>query len=180
MENYKFGPAAYDEKMVFGAQRPGYDSKQVTPGQVAGWIDFLQGKGIQRVCCLLNDTELAYYPHSLLDQYKEVFDEKNVCFAGIEDFQLVDKQVFHQKILPFLVESVESDQPVVVHCSGGSGRTGHVLAGWLVYGCGFGAQQALNTVRELGRNPYEAIDAGNASIGQLLGFLTPPQLSEKA
>jgi len=38
-----------------------------------------------------------------------------------------------QKILPFLTQTEKLGEKVAVHCSGGSGRTGHVLPhGWLV------------------------------------------------
>jgi hypothetical protein len=46
-----------------------------------------------------------------------------------------------------------------VHCSGGVGRTGHILAAWLVAGRGFTHQEAIATVQKTGRNPYEAIIA---------------------
>ncbi|MEW6495955.1 MAG: protein phosphatase, partial [Cyanobacteriota bacterium] len=45
---------------------------------------------------------------------------------------------------------------VVVHCSGGIGRTGHVLAAWLASARGFSNNAAIAAVRKTGRNPYEA------------------------
>lgn len=45
----------------------------------------------------------------------------------------------------------------MVHCYGGIGRTGHVLAAWLVAQRGFSNKTAIETVRETGRNPYEAV-----------------------
>jgi protein-tyrosine phosphatase len=47
----------------------------------------------------------------------------------------------------------------VVHCSGGIGRTGHVLAAWLVAGRGFSRHSAITAVKRRGRNPYEAVIA---------------------
>jgi hypothetical protein len=57
-------------------------------------------------------------------------------------------------------------QKVVVHCSGGSGRTGHVLAAWLVYFRNSTMEDALDGVKKANgasRNPFEAIQMGNAT-----------------
>jgi protein-tyrosine phosphatase len=58
---------------------------------------------------------------------------------------------------------VDADRPVVVHCSTGPGRTGHVLVGWLVAGRGYGVESAIETVEGTGRNPLEApgVDASD-------------------
>ncbi|WP_236738912.1 protein-tyrosine phosphatase family protein [Chroogloeocystis siderophila] len=47
-----------------------------------------------------------------------------------------------QKILPFVRTANKQDEKVVVHCAGGVGRTGHVLAAWLVSGRGFSNKDA--------------------------------------
>ena len=51
------------------------------------------------------------------------------------------------------------NEKVVVHCSGGVGRTGQVLATWLVAKYGLSNQGAIDIVRQTGRNPYEAVFA---------------------
>ncbi len=45
----------------------------------------------------------------------------------------------------------------VVHCAGGIGRTGHILAAWLVSVRGFSNQDAISAVIRTGRNPHEAV-----------------------
>ncbi|MGV0024655.1 hypothetical protein [Phormidesmis priestleyi] len=52
----------------------------------------------------------------------------------------------------------------MVHCAGGIGRTGQVLAAWLVYGRGLTTRSSIATVKKMGRNPYEA-----AIVAPLLG-----------
>lgn len=55
-----------------------------------------------------------------------------------------DFEALTGKILPFLLEADKQSEKVVVHCSGGVGRTGLVLAAWLVYvGAGSLTKQQL-------------------------------------
>lgn len=147
---YKFAAAWEKESLVFGASRPGYSNKEIQD-----WIEFMKRQGIQRVCCLLADKQLARYGN-LLGIYQQEFGNQKVCWAPIEDFQLSDLETLTTKILPFLIAADQKAEKVVVHCSGGIGRTGHVLAAWLVSGRGLSNKEAIAAVRKTGRNPYEA------------------------
>jgi protein-tyrosine phosphatase len=150
VKRYKFAAASETEAIVFGAARPPYNDKKVVQ-----WIEFMQYQNIQRVCCLLSLTQLNHYS-SLLEIYRQHFGPSQVYWAPVEDFQLVDYETLNQKILPFLSMANQQNEKVVVHCSGGVGRTGQVLAAWLVYERGFSPQEAIATVKQTGRNPYEA------------------------
>ena len=147
---YKYAPAWEKEQIVFGAARPGYTDKKVQD-----WIEFMKRQDIKRVCCLLAEQQLASYS-DLLNIYKQEFGNQLVCWAPIADFHLSDLETFIHKILPFLIEADKQNEKVVVHCSGGIGRTGHVLAVWLVSVRGLSNQAAINAVKRTGRNPYEA------------------------
>ena len=152
---FNFSPASKVESHVFGAARPGFGPDPVSQKRVEDWIDFMKKQGIKRVCCLLSESQLAFYD-DLLNSYGQVFGKGNVCWTPVEDFQLADEATLTQQILPFLANSVESDERVVVHCSAGQGRTGHVLAAWLVYGRRMSNEAALRAVEAMGRRPYEA------------------------
>lgn len=115
----------------------------------------MKGQGIQRVCCLLERSQLVRYP-DLLGYYKQAFGSENVCWAAIADFKICDRCTLLHNILPFLTTSDQRQQKTVVHCSGGVGRTGQVLAAWLVFGRGLSKQAAIAAVRQTGKNPYEA------------------------
>lgn len=167
MSQFKFGPARPGEQVVFGAQRPGYNAKSVELSVVGDWIACIQRKGIRRVCCLLPDNQLRYYQGDLLRAYREDFGAKNVCSAEVEDYYLCERSKLESIILPFLAESDRLTAPVVVHCSGGSGRTGHVLAAWLARNRGLSVDSALRAVIATGRDPYEAVKCGNATEAQL-------------
>jgi protein-tyrosine phosphatase len=155
---YKFAAASENESLVFGSSHPGY-----TKDRVYEWIEFMQNQSIQRVCCLLPETQLNRYV-DLLGIYRQVFGIERVCWAPIEDFTFVDPEMLVSQILPFLAtaDSPEErlcqrqNERVVVHCSGGIGRTGHILAAWLVAERGFSSKLAIAAVKKTGRNPYEA------------------------
>jgi protein-tyrosine phosphatase len=149
---YRFARASEHEQMIFGAARPGYSHHKINQ-----WLKFIQAQEIERVCCLLTHYQLSRYA-GLLDIYRQTFGVHRVCWAPIEDFQLADRTTL-QTILQFLAEADRRGEKVVVHCSGGVGRTGQVLAAWLVYQRGYSAQDAIAAVKRMGRNPYEAVIA---------------------
>lgn len=148
---YKFAPASPQESIVFGSARP--DSRQVQ-----AWIEFMQSQEIKRICCLLSASQLVKYAN-LLETYQQVFGTAEICWTPIEDFCLVSLEVLLSQILPFLMAADQNQEKVVVHCSGGIGRTGQILAAWLVAGRGFSPQAAIEAVKQTGRNPYEAVIA---------------------
>jgi protein-tyrosine phosphatase len=166
MGRFEFAAARPEEVIVYGAQRPGYPSKNVDVSDVRAWISFVQKSGIRRVCCLLPTKQLAYYRVDLLQTYREAFGQQNVCRAEVEDYHLCDHATLENTILPFLVESDRASTPVVIHCSGGSGRTGHVLAAWLVRHRGLSVDDALAIV-STNRNPREAVHCGHATEKEL-------------
>jgi protein-tyrosine phosphatase len=147
---YKLAPASAIEPIVFGAARPGYRIEEIER-----WIKFMQTVKIEYVCCLLAPSQLKSYPN-LLEIYQQEFGIDRVCWAPIEDFQLADREVLTQQILPFLSIANQNNARVVVHCSGGIGRTGHVLAAWLVAGRGLSNHTAIAAVKKMGKNPYES------------------------
>ncbi|WP_088892855.1 protein-tyrosine phosphatase family protein [Leptolyngbya ohadii] len=150
---YKFTPASRNEAIVFGAARPGY-----TDNQVNEWLAFMQGQKIRRVCCLLPESQLAGYSN-LLDVYRQAFGADRLCWTPIEDFHFVEVKIFTHEILPFLQSADRLQEKTVVHCSGGIGRTGHILAAWLVAARGMASGEAIESVKQTGRNPYEAVIA---------------------
>ncbi len=168
-DKFAFGPACSEERFVFGSQRPGYGPGKVSLSAVHVWLSFIKEKGIRRICCLLQERELqTYYENNLVETYSKEFGDLNVLAVPVKDFHLAEISALRDEILPFLAESEEKELPVLVHCSGGLGRTGHVLAAWVVYRYGLPVEEALDAVN---RNPREAVQWGNATEEELFSLL---------
>lgn len=169
MNPFNFYPAASDEKMVFGASRPGYPSTMnIANTVVSEWMDFMESQDIKAVCCLLGQDQLCFYQNSLLTTYEKRFGKGKICSAPITDYTFADEKLLATKILPFISASIERGEKVVVHCSAGIGRTGQVLAAWLVNGRGLTNQEAVEAVGASGaqRNLYKA--SGQNTLESLL------------
>jgi protein-tyrosine phosphatase len=171
---HRFAPAGPDEEYVYGSCCPGWHSAADHGPAVEQWISFVKDQGVERVCCLLTGRQLDATDMNV-GQYRDAFGDENVCHAPVADHHLADVETLQEDVLPFLAESKARDQPVVVHCLAGIGRTGQVLAAWLVWEHGYDPHDAVDTVQEMGRDPTEAVRQGNATrqdLLDLLGLLT--------
>jgi protein-tyrosine phosphatase len=171
VDAYRFAPAAPDEPIVHGACCPGWHSTADHEDAVAEWVAFVRSRGIERVCCLLTGVQLERTDADVA-RYGDAFDADAVRHVPIPDHHLADRSTLAEEVLPFLEEADAAGERVVVHCLAGIGRTGHVLAAWLVHGRGYDPVDAVETVREMGRSPAEAVDAGNARRGELFDLLS--------
>ncbi len=152
-----FTAASEQEHCVFGARRPGFPSSHVSSRQLQRWIAFMQAQGITRVLCLLPPRQLAAYD-DLLGTYRQAFGEHNVLWVPIDDLHLAEEAQLIDQIVPFLAEAEQQQEKTVVHCSAGVGRTGHILAAWLVSRRGMSNEEAITTVKRQGRNARESRD----------------------
>lgn len=164
--NYGFGTPEGKNGIVYGARRPGFPFPSVPDEMVTQWIDYMESHSIQRVVCLLPPSQLSGYK-DLLGMYRTRFGAPNVCWAPIDDFKLASESILLGDILPFLHDSDQLHLKTVVHCAGGIGRTGHVLAAWLVSTHGFTNEEAIRAVKQNGRNARES---GDPRLDELLNL----------
>jgi protein-tyrosine phosphatase len=170
-EAHRFAPAAPDEEYVYGACCPGWHSTAEQEEGIEEWIEFMRDRGIERVCCLLSGDQLDGTAANAT-RYREAFGADKVRHVSVADHHLADETTLRNRILPFLSTAVQRREPVVVHCLAGIGRTGHVLAAWLVAGRDYDPVEAIQTVQRMGRSPAEAVTSGNARRGDLFQLLS--------
>ncbi len=169
-----FGSNWSDDEIVFGSERPGYSyNSEVPRASVRNWVILMKTRGIKRVVCLLHpEGKLQLYDHlreGLEGHYKTHFGEENVLMAPIVDHDISTKDNI-RTIVEFLEESERLSLPVVVHCSAGIGRTGHVLAVWRNLHWRVDRDKALKSTNwgSGGRDPLEALGKESQHLGRLI------------
>ena len=164
--DFHFGPAQSGEVTAYGARTP-----DASLASIVEWASFMRAQGITRVCCLLDGGQLAAFPINLETEYKRLFGATCVLMEPIADHHLCSRQALSGNILPFLRAADSGSERAVIHCWGGNGRTGHVLAAWLVAARGLSPVEAITAVEASGRLPQEAVLAGNATLDELIELL---------
>jgi protein-tyrosine phosphatase/nicotinamidase-related amidase len=106
----------------------------------------MKESGITSVINLVTDHELEEYGvPELMEAYKEAgFDAYRL---RIQD-QGVSLKEEMQSGVKWLHEKAEKQEKILIHCVGGLGRTGTLLACYLKYAAGFSAEQAIALVRK--------------------------------
>src|SRR5437762_1646480 len=164
--NFLFGPARRGERTAYEARTP-----DASPVSISEWAHFMRAQGVTRVCCLLDAGQLAGFPVNLEDEYQRLLGASCVLMEPIPDHHLCSRQALRGNILPFLSAADTGGERAVIHCWGGNGRTGHVLAAWLVAARRLSPMQAIDAVEATGRLPREAVLAGNATLDELIELL---------
>ena len=141
---------------------------------MTAWLAFMKSHGIVRGCCLLEPGGLQRWTGTgpgLLELYRRELGAEAVLHAPIVDYTTCDPALFLGSILPFLEAGEREGNKTVVHCMAGFGRTGQVLAAWLVAAQGLAVDDAVERVKNAGafRDPLQA------SVPEGLKFLRDVQ-----
>jgi protein-tyrosine phosphatase len=172
-------PARRGEPTVFGADAPGggliIDTSEAATMQ---WVDVMRARGIRRVCCLLDERQLDRWDEfELLALFGREFGEDRVLHAPIQDYQTCSPDLFLGRILPFLSAAERAGDRAVVHCMAGRGRTGQVLAAWLIAARGSSPKSAVDDVASAGawRDPLQATDRKGPEFLATVAAAHPPK-----
>jgi len=134
-----FAPASSRDSIVHGVERAGMRSEFDRPGAipaeaVSEWREFMEAQGVTRGISLMTEEEMSWFPEPglLASDVLPVYDHVVTFEPGAA-----------KEIMALLRKAEEAGEKVVVHCCGGQGRTGMVLAAWLVERYGLSPEEAV-------------------------------------
>ncbi|KAG1672443.1 hypothetical protein FOA52_013229 [Chlamydomonas sp. UWO 241] len=170
---FNFGSASGRDDLVYGAARPGARSQrcfkaddQVTEAEVTEWAEFMKGYGIKRVVGLLTSSER--------EQTYVAPPAELLRAAGLDAINVdveVDGPAGARAVLAAVTAAVAANERVVVHCWGGGGRTGRLLAAYLVTQYGLSPEDAAS---EIGAHAKASGCSRRVDVAALTGALAGP------
>jgi len=148
---FNFAPCTLKEnEIIYGSERPGcgevFDKPgAISPEEVKTWANFMKEKGMKRVLSLLTDEEYKYFGG---EGYKNELVKNN----GFEESKVSLVDVYApgaaEATVKALNEAKAANEKLVLHCSGGEGRTGLVLTQYLNQVEGISVEEAIKSVLE--------------------------------
>jgi protein-tyrosine phosphatase len=160
---FNFARTSARDAIVHGAARPVVED-------VDGWIEFMAGQHIVHVVCLLAPEELAVYD-DLLGRYRRRFS--SVVHVPLVDLEVPAKQDV-ERALEALTRAERRDEPILVHCAAGIGRTGIVTTAWLRVRYGLDVKAAIAEIRRSAEDATafrDPLETNETEVLALLGSL---------
>eukprot|EP00283_Hemiselmis_rufescens_P002211 CAMPEP_0173419082 /NCGR_PEP_ID=MMETSP1357-20121228/1052_1 /TAXON_ID=77926 /ORGANISM="Hemiselmis rufescens, Strain PCC563" /LENGTH=176 /DNA_ID=CAMNT_0014381665 /DNA_START=173 /DNA_END=703 /DNA_ORIENTATION=+ len=145
-----FAAVSKRDDSVFGSHRPGFlpDAVNEKPGGVddalvAEWCTFIKGKGVTRILSLLEDDEALWYNTPIATQLEaHGFSEASGTYVRSP----LSSAEGAKTAVEAITKAKESGDKIVLHCSGGIGRTGLISAVYLVKQYGLSPEDAVKEV----------------------------------
>ena len=109
-------------------------------------IKTIKEASIQNILCLLTETEFEEYGVSTLKKEYEKAGFK-VKYVKITDQSVPSKELMNDT-LNWLDETISLQKKILIHCVGGIGRTGTVVACYLKKYEGYTSEEAIELVRK--------------------------------
>ncbi|HEX2915157.1 MAG TPA: dual specificity protein phosphatase 23 [Chloroflexia bacterium] len=150
------------EGKLAGSARPGGDGPEEDD------LRFLQEQGIRAIVTLCHQSANPV----LLEKYNLMYKHLPVEDFEAPSFELIDKAV------GYIERRIANNQPVLVHCRAGYGRTGTILACYLVKR-GMSPSQALAEVRRARPGSVEVKSQERAVLAYYRKLHSHPEFLEE-